>query len=501
MAQPESTTEVSEAQSKILRNTTYLTGAFVLQKIISFLYYTVVVGHIGVTKTGEYDPLKSLIPITLILIDFSLSAVIIREVARRPGSTKSIISNVLGIKLIFALIVLTLFGIATNFGNFSQEVQSSLYLIALIVAFDTFTLSFFAVLRGFQNMKYEAAGMILNQIITVGLGYIALRLDFGMRGVFFATLVGSFINFSWAIFSLRRFAKIWPKFMWDAKIIVPLLKMAVPFAIAAILVKVYTYTDRYLLLLLKGRDAVAYYAVAHKLTFALEFLPSAFAAGLYPAMSTYYISSKDNLQKTFERAMVYMMIIAVPLSVMIFVLARGIVGLAFDPHFGSAAAPLEILILSLPVIFMNFPVGTLLNATNRTRFNTISMAVTVLVNISLNAFLIQRFSYLGSAFATLVSGATLFALGMYWTRGIIAIPWRNLISRILRVYAAAIVGGLIIYPLRSSFSIILRGRHVEVVIFGILFFIIYAVGLLIFKGMRRDEFLALKQTLLRRSNA
>jgi O-antigen/teichoic acid export membrane protein len=277
--------------------------------------------------------------------------------------------------------------------------------------------------------------------------------------------------------------------------------MAIPFAIAAMLVKVYTYTDRYLLLLLKGRDAVAFYAVAHKLTFALEFLPSAFAAGLYPAMSTYFISSKENLQKTFERAMVYMMVIAVPLSIMIFVLARGLVGLAFNPHFGNAAAPLEILILSLPVIFMNFPVGTLLNATNRTRLNTISMAITVLVNISLNAFLIQRFSYLGSAFATFVSGCTLFALGMYWTRGVITIPWRRLTSRILRVYAAAIVGGLIIYPLRSSFSIIVSGRHAEVIIFGVLFFIIYAVGLLVFKGMRRDEFMALKQTLLRRSNA
>jgi O-antigen/teichoic acid export membrane protein len=501
MVQPESTTEVSEAQSKILRNTTYLTGAFVLQKIISFLYYTVVVSHIGVTKTGEYDPLKSLIPITLILIDFSLSAVVIREVARRPGSTKSIVSNVLGIKLIFALIVLTLFGIATNFGNFSQEVQSSLYLIALIVAFDTFTLTFFAVLRGFQNMKYEAVGMIINQLITVSLGYCALRLDFGIRGVFFTTLVGSFVNFGWAIYSLRKFAKIWPKFIWDAKIIVPLLKMAVPFAIAAILVKVYTYTDRYLLLLLKGREAVAFYAVAHKLTFALEFLPSAFAAGLYPAMSNYFISSHDNLQKTFERAMVYMMVIAVPLSVMIFVLARGIVGLAFNPHFGNSAAPLEILILSLPVIFMNFPVGTLLNAANRTRLNTISMGVTVLVNISLNVFLIQSFSYLGSAFATFISGITLFALGMYWTRRVISIPWRSLISRFFRVYAAAILGGLIIYPLRNSFSIQIMGRDAEVVIFGVLFFIIYLVGLLIFKGMRREEFIALKRTFLRRSSA
>ena len=54
------TTDVNSVQSKILRNTSYLTGAFVLQKLISFVYYTVVVNSIGVSKTGEYYRLSRL---------------------------------------------------------------------------------------------------------------------------------------------------------------------------------------------------------------------------------------------------------------------------------------------------------------------------------------------------------------------------------------------------------------------------------------------------------
>ncbi len=498
MATVEPTTEVNAGQSKILRNTSYLTGAFVLQKIISFLYYTVVVNHIGVSRSGEYDPLKSLIPIALILIDFSLSQVVTREIARSPQRLKSILGNVLGLKLLFTLVVMTAFGFVTNFGNFSQDVQSSLYLVALIVGFDTFTLTFFAVLRGLQNMKFEAMGMILNQVLAVGIGYTTLRLDLGLRGIFFATLLGSVANFAWSTFSLRRFAKVWPRLQWDVWLIKELLKMALPFAIAAMLVKVYTYTDRYLLLIQKGRDAVGFYAVAHKLTFALEFLPSAFAAGLYPAMSNFYINSKEKLADTFERAIVYMMILSVPMSLGIFVLASSFVGLAFNEFFAASADPLRILILSLPVIFMNFPVGTLLNASNRTKYNTVSMAVTVLVNISLNALLITRFSYMGAAAATLVSGTVLFGMGMYWVRNVITVPWQRLISRILRVYGAALIASLLIFPFRNAFPVFVGGRRADVLGWTVLFAVIYVAGLIVLKGVKREELSALWRIIRRR---
>ncbi|MDP2789699.1 MAG: flippase [bacterium] len=498
MVKPEPTTEVSAGQSKILRNASYLTGAFVVQKLISFLYYTVIANKIGVSRTGQYDPLKSLIPIALILIDFSLSAVITREVARRPQSAKSILANVLGIKLLFAVIVLTVFGFVTNFGNFSQDVQSSLYLVAIIVAFDSFTLTFLAVLRGLQNMKLEAIGMILNQVIAVSAGYVALRYNLGLRGIFFATMLGSAVNFSWSIFALRRIAQLWPKLMWDAKLIVSFLKMALPFAIAAMLVKVYTYTDRYLLLLFKGPSAVGFYSVAHKLTFALEFLPSAFAAGLYPAMSNLYLSSKEKLTDTFERSLVYMIIISVPMSLGIFVLANSLVGLAFNEFFAAAANPLRILILSLPVIFMNFPVGTLLNASNRTKYNTISMGITVLVNISLNALLINRFSYMGAALATLVSGTVLFGMGLYWIRDVITVPWQRLVSRFLRVYAAAAVAALIIFPFRNTVPIFFHGRRADVLGWILVFVTIYVVGLILIKGVKREELTALWRIIRRK---
>ncbi len=498
MATAEPTTEVNSGQSRILRNTTYLTGAFVLQKVVSFLYYIVVVNALGVSQTGAYDPLKNLIPIALILIDFSLSQVVTREVARKPNAIRNILSNVLGIKIVFALIVMVAFGFVTNVGHFSHDVQSSLYLVALIVGLDTFTLSFFAVLRGLQNMKFEAMGLVLNQVLTVVVGYIAIRAHLGLRGIFFATMLGSVLNFSWATYSLHRLAKVWPTLKWEWTIIKPLLAMALPFAIAAMFTKLYAYSDRYLLLLLKGKDAVGFYAVANKLTFAWEFLPSAFAAGLYPALSAYYITSKEKLSNTFERALVYLLLLAVPMSIGIFVLATGFINMAFQAFFDPSALALRILILSLPAVFLNYPVGALLNATNRTKYNTISMGVTVLLNLSINALVVNHFSFLGAAFATFICGFVLFAQGLFWTRQVITIPWRRLISRALRTYGAAILAGLIIYPFRNSFNLLFMHRHVEVLVWVTVYAVLYAGALVFFKGVKKEELVALGRIIRRK---
>ncbi|PIR80598.1 flippase, partial [Candidatus Kuenenbacteria bacterium CG10_big_fil_rev_8_21_14_0_10_39_14] len=46
-------------------------------------------------------------------------------------------------------------------------------------------------------------------------------------------------------------------------------------------------------------------------------------------------------------------------------------------------------------LFINFPVGYLLNACNKQLTNTINLGVTVLVSVVLNILLIPRFSYVG----------------------------------------------------------------------------------------------------------
>ncbi|HCJ52179.1 MAG: hypothetical protein A2898_04190 [Candidatus Kerfeldbacteria bacterium RIFCSPLOWO2_01_FULL_48_11] len=435
----------SDSQERILKNTSFLTVAFVIQKAISLLYFVFIARRIGPVNLGLYDPLKSLIPIALILIDFSLSAVLTREIARRPDKIKEYVSNVLGIKVIFGFFVLLIAGLITIFGPFSTETRTLLYFVGMIVVLDTFTLTFFAVFRGLQNLRYESLAIIINQLLTISAGGAALLKGYGLQGLFTATLIGSFFNFVFSLWVIKKKVHFFPLPTWDPRIITVFLKIAVPFALAAMLVKVFTYTDRYMILALAGKQYVGWYVTAHKLTFALEFIPSAFAASVYPAMSTFFVSSHEQLKRTFEKTMYYLMIIAVPLAVAIFTLADRLIPQLYTSTYSAAIVPLRIMIIGLICVFMNFPVGALLNACNMQKQNTINMAIIVACNIVLNSILIPRFTFIGAAVSTLISTTLLFFLGLRWAKKIIRFDGKYLLVTLGKSFTAAVVMAVFIY--------------------------------------------------------
>lgn len=402
----------SPSNERILQNTSYLTGAFIIQKILSFLYFILIAKALGPYDLGFYDPAKTLIPILLILIDLSFSSVLTREIARTPEKAFTYLSNALAVKTIMAVILLIGFGIFTNFLPLDATEQGTYYLVALIVAFDSYTNTFFSFFRGLQVMKYEAFGMILTQLMTIGVGLALLKYGYGVRGLFAATLMGSIANFIYAMFFTRKRLGSLPAFRWQKKVIVWLLKVAFPFALYAVLAKIFSYTDRLLLFLNVGREFIGYYATAYKLTFALEFIPASFAAAFYPAMSALFVKDKSQLSKIFERSLFYLVIISVPISICSLFIADKIFTTLWEHAYTNSILSFQIMISSLVVIFCNFPVGTMLNATNRQKINTINMAIVVLVNFVLNLFLIEKFLQNGAALATAISVTLLFFLGL-----------------------------------------------------------------------------------------
>ncbi|MFZ6036046.1 MAG: flippase [Patescibacteria group bacterium] len=476
-------------QERILKNTSYLTLAFILQKILSFLYFIYIARVLGPVDLGLYDPIKSLIPILLILIDFSLSTVLVREIARAPSRVEEYLGSILGIKALFAFIIITGMGLFTNFSGYSPLVKTILYLDGLVVVLDTFTLTFFAVFRGLQNMKWEALGMVGTQLLTIIFGVISLRLGWGLQALFIAVVIGSIFNFLFSFLILQKKVGIKVRFRWNQEVIKKFLKMALPFAIAAIFIKIYTFTDRYMLLFFHGQSHVGWYVTAHKLTYALEFLPSAFATSIFPAMSAYYLYSRVNLAKTFQKAMHYLMLIAVPISVGMVTLADKLILTIYGADFETSILPLRLLISSLIVIFLNFPVGAFLNACNHQVINTRNMGITVAVNVLLNIWLIPKYSFNGAAVAAAISGVLLFLLGLRWVGKIVTYDKKFLIRVMSKAAASAAVMALVLIILRPYLSV-----FVEIPIGAI----IYIAVLLLLKGIDKNDLLTLYHSFAKR---
>jgi len=457
--------------SNIAKNTSYLTAALILQKVISFTYFTLLARYIGPANLGKYYLAISFTTIFAIFIDLGFANVLTREVAKNSTKTTRWLGNVLTLKVPLAALSLVAVFVLINVLDFDPLTRNLVYISAISMVLDSFTSTFFAVVRGFHNLKYESISSIIFQLIVLTAGYSALLLGGGLLPAMGALALASSYNFiySWAILKYRL--KVAVRFLYDQAIIREILLISWPFAVYAIFQRLYTYLDSVLLSLLAGDAQVGLYQVVFKIIFALQFLPMAFTASLYPALSAYWQTNREQLAISFSRAINYLIIISLPIVVGVLVLADKIV-LLFKDDYSGAALPLRISIISLFFIFINFPIGSLLNACDAQRKNTRNMVLVTLVSIGLNILLIPHWQAVGASLTVLATNFLMFVLGLAAVKKIIIYKSKENVRLFFKALLASLLMGVIILAGRSYANIFL----VTVLGGGLYFIILFRLG-------------------------
>ena len=478
----------SHHPDRVARNTTFLTIAQALQKVLSFFYFTYLAYKIGDSDVGKYVWALSFTGIFALFMEFGLSRVLTREVAKDYSRAKRYIANVLGVKILLAAVTVILAIIIINLTGRDPIIVTMVYIAMAIIILDTFTQTFYSIFRAYQVLKYESLGIVIYQIIIVVSGFLVLKFGLGLKALITAVLMGSAFNFLYSLILLILKGKIKIKIALEKPLVKLILGIAIPFALYGIFYKISISIDTVMLGLLAGDRFVGWYSVASKITLALTFIPGAFATSLFPAFSHYFVSSKENLKKTFENAMFYLMIISLPLSIGILSIADKLILKMYGPVFEASIISLQIFIAGLVFIFLNFPVGNLLNACNKQVVNTVNMAITMVFNVVLNFILIPKYDYIGASITALASAVLLICLGLPWVSKIVDYSKSYLLKKFgITALAAGLMGGFIF----------LTKEKISVLIVVPLAAILYFILLFVFRAVRGREVVGLFRSIIR----
>ncbi|MFA5021948.1 MAG: flippase [Patescibacteria group bacterium] len=466
------------AKPNLAKNTTYFTAALTFQKVLSFIYFWFVSNHLFPNELGQYIFALSFTTLFSIFIDLGLSPVLTREAAKDTNQANSYLKNVLGLKIPLAIITMIAVWLFINITNKPPEVRLLVYLASIVMLLDSFSLTFWMIFRSRHNLKYESIATTLIQIIIFSLGIIALKTTGKVSHLVLALLAASIFNSLLSVSLLKFKLKFSLRPQYNSEIIGKFLKIMPAFALAGIFVKIYNTSDSVLLSYLGSDTAVGFFAVPAKVVYAFQqVIPAAFSAAIFPAFAYYYATSKEQLEKTFERAFAYLTIISFPLTVGLIVLIPQIITVIW-PKYYSVIPCFYIMTLAIPFIFLAFPTGYLLNACDRQNNTTINRGIITALAVILNIILIPKFSFLGAGITFLITNLVLLFLDFHWVRKIIPLSYKILGSIILKSLAASIVMALIIIFARPYFNLFLLAP------LGVL---IYFASLYLLKGFTLSE--------------
>lgn len=476
----------------VAKNTIYLTSSYTVQKILAFIYFVFLARLLGPEDVGKYVFAISLAMAFSIFSDLGLTQVFIREVARDQGKLKDYLGNIIGLKLIltvftFLALVLTIF--------YFNKPSPMILLVTLAgiaaVFFESFAHLFYGVFRAYQNLRYESWGTILHQVSLMTLGLSILFLRSNLVYLMLAYLLAGFLFFLYPLIYLIK-EKIKIRFTLDKKTSIFLFKIALPFALAGLFNRLFSYVDTISLGKLVGDVYVGWYNAAYKLNFGLFFIPAAFSAAIFPAFSSLYYSSREKLVQIFEKSFFYLMIIALPLAFGVIFLARQLILKIYGLDYLPSIFPLQILMVNLIFMFIYTPLGALLNATGQQLKNTLNIGSAALINLILNLILIPVFYQRGlnpasaASFTSVVSNIILFSLGIYFASKIIKYDKIYLFKSFFKSFLAASIMGLAIFNLKSMIPLLPL-----IFLAGLIYlFVLYLV-----RGIDKEDFDTLKNLI------
>lgn len=411
--------------------------------MVAFIYFVILTHNLPADSVGKYSFAFSFALIFAVFMDFGTNALLIRETSRDENSMNKYTNNIFFLEIILGIVFISLSILAVNALGY-PKVTIQLVTIAIFSVFiDNLTTTFYAVLRGKQQIWFESVGYAIYQLIVLTLGFYLVKNGFPLYFLMVPPLVASVINFIYAFIVLYKRTDFRFKFSIDFKFIKAIVIFALPFALTGIFTKLYSSLDSLFLSWFSTDENIAYYQAAFKIVFALQFIPIAIGSATYPAFSKYFKEDKAKLINTFEKSFVILSSIAIPLSFGVFAVAKDVINLIY-PSYSSSILVLQIFSASFFFMFLNSPVGLSLSACDRQGVNTRNSFISMMTNLILNLIFIPKFGIAGAAGASVISFIVLFFSNFMEARNVVGFKVSYLLEKILKVLLASFVMFLVV---------------------------------------------------------
>ncbi len=444
-------------------------------RVLPALLFVYIARRLGDEDFGKLSFAYSFAGICIIIADFGLNTILIRNLSRQKGLTKEYVDNIFVLKIVLSLISISAMGLFLVFTDYSVEMVAITMVFGGVMFFKTLMDFFCAVFNAYERMDIEAFLKGTNQILLFFAGTIVLVLGFGLLSLakvfFIVYLISAIIGFYIVYVKIARIRPALNLEFWRG-----ILRESLPLALTIMFTVVYFKIDVVMLSLIRGDDGeIGLYSAAMRLIELIGVIPALIVSALFPIISNLYQESKDSFDKVFRTSFKYLLVVALPITVGTLLLSDRIIYTVYSEEYFKSIPALKILAFAIFFIFVNYILMNVLVSVDRQKINAIVAGACVIVNILLNLCLIPYYGYLGAGIATVITEVILFALSLYYvTKHVCRVD----IVLFIRPFVGVIIMGMFI-------AVIITKLHLALIIF--LSALIYFSCLLILRFFTKDD--------------
>ena len=357
---------------------------------------------------GLYFALFNFSFVLNIILDFGITSFNNINIAQNNHLLTKHFSSLVILKLLLAVIYIILAFVVGLLIQYDYRLMK----LMLLLGFNQFLISIIAYLRsniaGLLLFWVDSIVSVLDRVILITLscfllwGHVLSR-DLDIMDYVYAQTIAYSVTAIIAFFivlSKTQFAK----FKITRAFAMMIFKKSFPFAVLGMLMACYNRLDTVMVerMLPNGAEQAGIYAQGFRLLDAANMIAVLFAGLLMPIFSR-MLKFRESVEALVKTAFILLITPGIVVAVGCWFYSANLMGLLYKEHVEQAAVIFPILMSCFVAISTSYVFGTLLTANGNLRELNLMAASGILINVTMNLFLIPRFQAAGSAVSSLTT--------------------------------------------------------------------------------------------------
>jgi O-antigen/teichoic acid export membrane protein len=407
------------------RGATGLLVGRVVSAIAGWMGTVVIARELSPSDWGGYSFIFGLLGIIGLIVDLQVGRVVLRQILDAGDNAGRVVGSYVMFRLLVAIVAYVAAIAIVAGGGYSRTV-----VLGTVVAALGFL--FIAPANGLQIwfearlwLRPAAVSVVLSSLIQLGLVLLVATATRGTLVLFAsAATIGQLIIFVWLIRSVSAY-RLSVKLNLDPSRWWTWLRESIPLAIGFGLFTLYYKLDIVMLSKLDTLESVGQYSIGYKFADLAGYVPFALLTPILTLMVSAWPHDRPSLRNHFRQAFVLLFVAATAIAVGFACVAQPAVELLYGSRYAPSVDAARFLVAGAAVQFFSYLCFTTLVAVGRNRPYALAALAGVVINAGLNFVLIPRYSFNGSAVATIITEAIVFAILLAClsrTPGIVTIP-------------------------------------------------------------------------------
>ncbi len=420
---------------RVAKNTVVVFLGQALSLLANLAVNVVLARHLGEDHFGSFSYALVLVSFFALFADFGMKPILVRELARRPEESETILGNAFLLKIILMSLTFALVWLVPLLTGVSSDLRILLWILAgnllLSAKLITVRIVWESVFHIRLRMEIPVLFQTLDALLLIVVTLIAVSYNAAVETLaviyVLCNLPGFLLTYVWS----KKMAK--PRLHWKRDLVWMFLRESWPIALYLVFMAFYDRLDVLLLESLKGRSEVGLYAAAFRLVSPLNFIPLALATSLFPLLSQFSNSASGKLRQTYVTGMKILATLGLALALVASFFAEPIFAWLYPPAFAPGATAFKYLMWAQALGFLNFYLVDFNASIDRQSFNLRAAFMMALVNLGIDLLLIPKWGIVGASLAKIPTNLIGFALLFTFSRPGDLKPFIKIVARLALV--------------------------------------------------------------------